>query len=490
MRNKQIRRQAGILFPISALPAPYGIGDLGPSAYQAAEMLAKAQVHIWQILPLNPLGFGNSPYQPYSSYAGDPLYISPEILYQKKLLKRLPQPYRRAADRVDYEAVRSYKEPVFREAFRNFVPDEDYERFAALDWVQQYAVFITLKQKNGMRCWNEWPDEEKNWPQQHRLDLTPFAEETHYQIFLQYEFFCQWKALKEYANQLGLRMMGDLPFYVGIDSLDVWAGRENFLLDAEGNPTSVAGVPPDYFSPTGQRWGNPIYNWEKMEKDGFSFWVDRLQYSGLLFDLVRIDHFRAFDTYWKIPASCPTAVEGEWIEGPAYHFFDTVLPRLEGMEIVVEDLGEMRPEVYKLRDHYHFKGMKIIQFTFQPGKLENLREGISNQIVYTGTHDNQTMRGWYQSLSIPKKMGTQRSLWKAGCRTGSTVQKFIRYTLAHRAEWVIIPMQDILELDDRARINTPGTLGSPNWEWKLRDWKGLEKKLDEFAKMIAETGRS
>ena len=488
MTNTNVR-QAGVLLPVSAIPAPYGAGDFGPAARKIAELLARNLVKVWQILPLNPLGYGNSPYQPYSSYAGDPLYLSLEELYAKKLLRRLPPPFRRGAPRVDYEAVRDYKEPFLREAFSNFVPDAEYRRFAELSWVKNYAVFITLKRKNGMRCWNEWPDAEKNWPREHGLDPSPYAEEIAYQTFLQYEFVRQWRALKEYANSLGLKIMGDLPFYVGVDSLDVWAGRDQFLLDEEGAPTSVAGVPPDYFSPTGQRWGNPIYDWEKMEADGFSFWTDRLQYSGALFDIVRIDHFRAFDTYWKIPASCPTAVEGEWVEGPAYRFFDAVLPRLEGVEIVVEDLGELRPEVYALRDHYRFKGMKIVQFTFQPGRREDRSGDSENQIVYTGTHDNQTMLGWYRSLSPAKRLGARWSLRQAGCRAGTVVQRFIRYAFAHEAALAIVPAQDILGLGDEGRINTPGTLGSPNWEWKLRDFAGLEKMLPAFSRIIAETGR-
>lgn len=485
----QSTREAGVLLPIQSLPAPYGVGDFGPAARKAAALIAQSGAKVWQILPLNPLGFGNSPYQPYSSYAGEPLYLSLEVLYEKKLLRRLPPPFKRQAAKIDYEAVRAYKEPYLREAFANFVPDGEFRAFAELPWVKQYAVFITLKQKNGMRCWNEWPEEEKNWPALQSLDLSPYEEEIAYQVFLQFEFVRQWRAVKAEANRLGLKIMGDLPFYVGIDSLDVWAGRENFLLDEEGAPTSVAGVPPDYFSPTGQRWGNPIYNWEKMEADGFSFWTGRLQYAGVLFDIVRLDHFRAFDTYWKIPASCPTAVEGEWVEGPACRFFDAVLPKLSA-EIVIEDLGEMRPEVFALRDHYHFKGMKVVQFTFTPGRREDPAASRENQIVYTGTHDNQTIRGWYGSLSPVKKLLAQKTLWQAGCRTGSPARKFVRYALAQKAALAVIPAQDILELGDEGRINTPGTLGSPNWEWRLSGFEKLEEKLPAFASALRETRRA
>ena len=290
--------------------------------------------------------------------------------------------------------ARAHKEPYLRRAFTRFVPDENYEEFASQDWVYQYAVFITLKNKNGGVCWLDWEEDDRNWIQEQKGDFPEeLEEEIQYQMFLQYTFFCQWMELKSYVNGLGIRVMGDLPFYVGLDSLDVWANAKNFLLDENFRPTYIAGVPPDYFSPTGQRWGNPIYDWDYMKKTDYRFWTERIGYNKALFDIVRIDHFRAFDTFWKIPADCPTAMDGEWVEAPGYEVFDQLLKLYPEIEIVIEDLGMLRPEVGVLRDHYGFKGMKIYQFSLDPKEENNDFPDRENLILYTGTHDNQTIKG-------------------------------------------------------------------------------------------------
>lgn len=285
-------REAGILLPLASLPNEFGIGDFGGSAYQFIDCIAAAGVQIWQILPLNPLGYGNSPYQPFSSYAGDDIYISLEKLCEYGLLTEEEKYEVPASDRILYEVVRKKKEPCFRIAYSRFQKDDGYTKFIEKEpWVRDYAVFCTCKKKYGYRCWTEWPEDAET-----ELD----EDEICFEMFLQYMFIKQWKELKSYANAKGIHIMGDVPFYVGLDSLDVWKNKENFQLDPQGYPIAVAGVPPDYFSSTGQRWGNPIYDWKKMKEEGYNFWIHRLQYSSDIYDLVRIDHFRAFDTYWKM----------------------------------------------------------------------------------------------------------------------------------------------------------------------------------------------
>jgi 4-alpha-glucanotransferase len=484
------KRQAGVLMPVASLPGPYGIGDFGPTSRQFVDQLAAAGVKVWQILPLNPLGYGNSPYQPYSSYAGDILYISPEILYQQNLLEQCPAPQGEGSQTVDYAAMRTFKESLCRTAFARFQPNADYEIFCAQPWVYTYAVFLTFKKKNNLICWNDWPAAQKNWPQNKSdVDLSPYEEDIRYEMFVQYLFYTQWMALKRYANEKGIRIMGDVPIYVGQDSQDVWAGRENFMLTEDGYPTVVAGVPPDYFSPTGQRWGNPIYNWDYMADTGFTFWIERLRYSAQLFDIVRIDHFRAFDTYWEIPASEPTAENGVWREAPGYACFDAILKALPNIDLVAEDLGDLRPEVYVLRDAYGFKGMRIVQFTFEPGEMEKQTGDKENLIVYTGTHDNQTILGWYQAKTLPQRIAACRELRRLGFREGTVPQRFVAYALGHKAELAVIPVQDIMGLDDHARLNTPGTVGSPNWEWRLPSLQQLAPAMQFFAQQIKSSNR-
>lgn len=482
-------RKAGMMLPLTALPARHGVGDMGAEAHRFIDMLRESGARYWQVLPIHPLGYGNSPYQPYSSYAGDPLLISLDALWEEGLLAARAPAFREGAEQVAYGDTRAFKEPYFREAFARFVPDGEYDAFIKRAWVKPYAVFMALKRHNGMRAWNTWPKAQKDWPEERALDLAPFDEAIRYELFLQYIFHTQWMRLKQAANQRGVEIIGDMPIYVGLDSADVWANRRSFLLDEDGEAAYVAGVPPDYFSADGQRWGNPIYDWDSMQADGFTFWVERLRYSISLFDVIRIDHFRGFDTYWEIPASCPTAVEGIWREAPGYALFDTVMREIPGIRIIAEDLGMLRDEVYTLRDHYHFRGMKILQFTFAPGKRPDPQAGGGHMVAYTGTHDNQTMMGWYRAQGFLRRILSRRSLAMAGFRRGSVAQRFVRLALADIADMAIIPAQDVMGLDDRARINTPGTVGPPNWEWELASFDALAAGLQFFRTAIKESGR-
>lgn len=486
MKNENKMKKTGILLPVSSLPSDFGCGDLGKYAYELLDLLADTGITIWQILPLNPMGYGNSPYQPYSSFAGDEIYISLEELSEDGLLKKPCPQFQAEAAAVDYKAVRAYKEPYYRAAYGNFEETEEYREFAAQDWVLTYSVFRALKKANQGSCWNEWPREQKQWPEQRALELTPYMEEIRYQMFLQYLFFRQWMKLKSYAAGYGISIMGDVPFYVGLDSQDVWMGKRNFLLKEDGAPSSIAGVPPDYFSATGQRWGNPIYDWNYMKEDGYQFWVDRIGYSSRLFDIIRIDHFRAFDTYWKIPAACPTAVEGEWIEAPGYEVIDAILKEVQDTELVAEDLGELRPEVTVLKDHYGLKGMKVIEFTLYPnGKyMKDHMKDQDNMIIYSGTHDNTTLRAWYEEQSVANRRKIRSFLTGKGFKQGSAIERLLAYTLSSRAEYAVIPMADVLELGSGGRLNTPGTVGSPNWEWKLTDFVLAEKKLRHLSGIL------
>lgn len=479
-------RETGILMPVSSLPSRTGVGELGRETKDFLDYLKEAGVKIWQILPLNPVGYGNSPYQPYSSCAGDEIYISLETLYEQGLLKDLPPAFLEKETQVRYDQVRAWKESYLREAFSRFEETDDYKTFAQQSWVLEYGMFRALKEKNENRCWNEWDTADKTWPEAKKEVPLEIAHEAAYQMFLQYIFFCQWMEIKKTANENGIQIMGDVPFYVGVDSVDVWAGKDNFLLDTDGRPTFIAGVPPDYFSATGQRWGNPIYDWDYLKENGYQFWVDRIGYSSRLFDIIRIDHFRAFDTFWKIPATCPTAIEGEWIEAPGYEVIDTLLEKIPEVNLVAEDLGDLRPEVLELKEHYHFKGMKILVFSIDTsGKYaKDIFHDVENMIIYTGTHDNDTLMEWYDALSVAAKRKVRRFLAREGIRQDSVKDRLLAYTWKSKAEYAIVPMADILGMGKEAHLNTPGTVGSPNWEWRMPDMRQMEISLKKYSRQM------
>lgn len=479
-------KKAGILCPISSLPSDYGIGDFGKNSYLFIDKIAKIGFRVWQILPLNALGYGNSPYQPYSSKAMDELYVALDLLCDMGLLNDVPSFNKDATD-VDYDAVRAFKQPYLYQAYKNYIPDNDYHKFINDNpWVYQYSVFLTLRKKNNNQCWNLWNKQDKEWIKQQQ-PLPEYEDEINYQIFIQYILVKQWKKLKSYANKHNIQIMGDMPFYVGLDSLDVYANQDSFLLDENGEPTFIAGVPPDYFSETGQRWGNPIYNWDKFKADDFAFWRDRIGYNMNLFDILRIDHFRAFDTYWKIPATCPTAVEGDWIEAPGYEFFDTLFNYYPQLKLVAEDLGDLRPQVYQLRDHYRLAGMRIIQFSLEPKAKKYMSMDKYNLIAYTGTHDNDSLRTWYKGFSDKEKRLAVRWLKEHGYDNRNFNTNIINYLLQSKSKLVILSIIDMLHQD--RRINTPGTLGNPNWQYKLKDFSLFDSKSTSTRKQLIQANR-
>lgn len=473
-------RKAGILMPVSALPDRFGCGSFGENAKKFIDLSSRAGFKIWQILPLNPVGNENSPYACYSSYAIDDIYISLDCLYEKGLIKKAPSFHRRKKS-VDFQAIRKFREPYLREAFHNFKADQNYVIFAYQEWAKNYAMYRTFKKVNNGKCWNEWQEDMKNQPEENQVDLKVYQDEIFYQLFLQYEAFLEWKEIKQYANDHDIEIMGDIPFYVGLDSADVWSNKKNFLLDRDGRPTFIAGVPPDYFSSTGQRWGNPIYDWEYMKSDGYSFWMERLSYTQRLFDIIRVDHFRAFDTYWKIPASCPTAMEGEWIEAPGYDFFQHILEKNPELEIVAEDLGLLRQEVLDLRDAFHFPGMYIIQFSWNEEGMAPMRNHV---ICYTGTHDNDTIASWYASFSMCEKRRMRKWLKERGYVAHSFVKNVLSYAIRCEADTAIIPMSDWLHAGKEGRINTPGTVSKKNWTWRMLDFSKYEADIEWIQELI------
>lgn len=479
--------KAGILWPLASLNGNHGIGDFGKASYDFIDISKKAGFDMWQILPLNPLGYGNSPYQPYSSYAGDEVYISLDMLYEDGLLDEKVAPLKQE-DRIDYNFVRDFKGKYLKKAYEKFKEKgldktESYKEFLKFDFVYDYAVFISFKKDNDLIAWNEWPKEQKSWIIDRKLDLSPYEEQIGYEIFVQYIFYVQWMKLKAYANKNGLKIIGDIPFYVGLDSLDVWQNQKYFEITEEGKPILIAGVPPDAFSDLGQRWGNPIYKWDELEKDDFKFWIDRLAYNAKLYDIVRLDHFRAFDTYWQIDAKNDTAVEGEWICAPGFKLFDKITEELKDVEFIAEDLGTMMPGVYKLRDHYDLKGMVIIQENLRPWE-DHLVEARENSVAYPGTHDNKTLFQWYGELSKDQKESIVKYFRGLGIDNGDLAIDFFDYSMGLPSEYVIVSLGDILGFGEEARINEPSTLNDKNWSFKLKDLNAFANKEEAIRKSI------
>jgi len=486
-------KKAGVLVPLFSLPNRHGIGDFGKETLEFIDGLSRCKVKIWQILPLNPVGFGYSPYQPFSSYAGDEIFISLDKLKDDGLITESLDDFKKNANKVDYHDVKLNKDKWLRIAYEGFkssklTESKDYKEFIKeAFWLKEYALFVAFKLKNDLKSWTEWEDKYRNWDFDSKLDVE-LQDEVNYVYFLQYYFYKQWLEVKEYANKLDIEVMGDIPFYVGIDSADVWAAKDMFELN-DGYPTVIAGVPPDYFSKEGQRWGNPIYNWKTLEQTDYDLWIKRLSWNNKLFDIIRLDHFRAFDTYWAINPKCDTAIDGEWLLGPAHKLLDKIYEKIEGIHLIAEDLGDLRPEVLELRDYYKLKGMDIVQFALN-GKKRNIElEQKIRTIAYTGTHDNQTIVGWYSCLNIKDKKKVLRNLSSKKICMGDIAQRVVEYTLSLEAEYAIIPIQDIIGVSDVGRLNTPSTIGSPNWEYRFNSLADIQGRLDWLQNVVSKYHR-
>lgn len=494
-----MERCAGILLHPTSLPGRFGIGELGKEAYHFVDWLARAKQRIWQVLPLNPTGYGDSPYAAFSAFAGNPLLISLERLAQGGLLtpedlKDFPS---FAIDRVDYGTVIPWKVNLLRRAYARWKKQASaeerqiLERFRAEQsyWIEDFALFMALKEAHGGRAWSEWQAElVRRQPEALARWRKQLADEILFHVFLQQCFTAQWLDVKRYAAERGICIMGDMPIFVAYDSADVWSHPEMFYLDIHGNPTVVAGVPPDYFSPTGQRWGNPLYRWRVMAQQGYQWWIERFRCMLRLVDFVRVDHFRGFVAYWSVPASEPTAVHGRWVRAPGRELFRTLRQILGNLPIVAEDLGIITPDVVRLRKAFGFPGMRVLQFAFD-GDPDNLYLPYNYErdtVVYTGTHDNDTLVGWFASLSEEEK---RRVTDYIGREDINVHWEIIRLAYASVARIAIIPLQDWLGLGSEARMNQPGREVG-NWQWRCRSEHLLEGLADTIARMCLVFGRS
>jgi 4-alpha-glucanotransferase len=487
-----MERSSGVLLHISSLPGDDGIGSMGKNAFRFVDFLVQTRQKIWQILPLGPTGFGNSPYQCYSAFAGNPMLIDVQLLVEDRLLaKPEPEAQHFKTGKVEFDRVAAWKTRLLRTAFEGFQNNferyqEEYQSFMRHNawWLDDYALFRALKTKHDESVWNTWPTELVSRDKQTLRDA---FQELHLEIdfhrFQQFLFFRQWFKLKEYANAKGIRIIGDIPLYVSLDSVDVWANQDIFLLDGNAKPTQVGGVPPDYFSETGQLWGNPVFDWERVAGRDFDWWLARLHFNLRMFDLVRIDHFRGLESFWAVSAEAQTAVVGEWLPARGYQLFGKLREHLGQLNVIAEDLGIITPEVEKLRDDFQLPGMKVLQFAFgSDEKNENLPHNFStNFLVYTGTHDNDTSLGWYGALD--KK--SRRMLHKYVEGSGKQfVRNFMELAWASVAHTAIVPMQDVLGLGSEARMNTPG-IAAGNWDWRF-SWPQIRPNHKIFLKKITE----
>ncbi len=466
-------RASGILLHPTSLPGKYGIGSLGNEAYAFVDFLVAAKQHYWQILPLGPTGYGDSPYQCFSSKAGNPYLIDLELLLANNLLAEedlLTHPTF-MDEEVLFGDVITWKLGVLKIAEQNFIlrgEKTPFDEFIENNpWVKEYGLFMALKEKFNKRPWYEWEDDYRLHKEE-VLDAATeeLATEIHFQQFIQYIFFQQWYTLKKYANDHMLSIIGDIPIYVAMDSADTWANPELFQFDENKNPLCVGGCPPDYFSETGQLWGNPIFNYNKMKEDGFAWWIDRLRSNLELYDLIRVDHFRGFAGYWSIPSGEETAINGKWITGPGVELFDAIKNALGEIPIIAEDLGLITPDVIELRDHFNLPGMKILQFAFDSSEANDYipHNYIKNCVVYTGTHDNDTIVGWFDKATNQDKEYVLNYLNSDGAHIA---WDFIRAAWSSVANIAIAPMQDVLELGNEARMNFPGTTKN-NWLWRMK----------------------
>lgn len=468
-------RSSGILMPISSLPGPFGIGTVGKSAYKFVDFLKKAGQSVWQILPVSPTGFGDSPYQSCSAFAGNPYFIDLDLLCQKGLLKRSEYAkldWGKSEGKVDYALLYRQRYAVLRLAFERFsvwYPDEYYQFcYENRDWIEDYALYMTIKQNQDMKHYLEWPQPLRDHEKAALDQIYATQEkEVHFWKFLQFEFFRQWKELKAYANAAGVKILGDIPIYMAADSADVWAGGKLFELDKEGRPARVAGCPPDYFSADGQLWGNPLYDWAYHRSTGYAWWVKRIRYALSLYDILRIDHFRAFDTYYAIPADADSARTGSWQQGPGLELFKAVWKELgEDCPIVAEDLGELFDSVRQLLKDTGLPGMKVLEFAFDAENSEYLPHNCpENSVVYPGTHDNDTLRSWLRTA--PKASLKRAKTYLGLNQEEGYADGMLRGVLSCPSKLAIISMADWLGLDKEGRINTPSTLGD-NWTWRAQ----------------------
>jgi len=492
----RFERSAGILLHPTSLPGRYGIGDLGKEAYNFTNFLVNTGQKLWQVFPLGPTGYGDSPYQCFSAFAGNPLLISPELLKEDGFLNtedlhHIPHfnPHK-----VDFGRVIDYKYKLLGKAFENFKKHKgETEKFLKAfesqnkDWLEDFAFFMAAKDFHGGRLWTEW---DKDLVLRKKDALGKWKDKLSdgilFHKFIQFIFFKQWDKLKKFVNEKGIKIIGDMPIFIAYDSADLWSHKDIFTVDKEGKLISIAGVPPDYFSATGQRWGNPLFKWEEMEKDEFGWWRRRIANVLKLVDIVRIDHFRGFDKFWQIPGDAPSAQKGKWVKAPGEKFFKTLKKHLGELPIIAEDLGLITKSVTELRDKFNFPGMKILQFAFGKGMEKKFlpHNFVKNCVVYTGSHDNDTTCAYFEKAKNENSDIYQHAQRYLNYYGDDMTFQLIRTAYASSADTVILPMQDILNLGGEARMNFPGTLGN-NWTWRFT-WDQVQPELAEKYRSLAE----
>ena len=502
---EKIMRKSGILLPVASLPSPYGIGCFSKEAYDFVDCLKEAGQSYWQILPLGPTSYGDSPYQSFSTFAGNPYFIDPEELIERGWISKercSAFDFGEEEDSVDYGKIYENRFQMLKEAYKSseIKKDAAFAHFVEENryWLEDYALFMALKDSFGGISWILWEDDIKlRKPMAMEQYREKLGDEVCFYQFVQYLFFTQWEKLKSYANKKGIGIIGDIPIYVALDSSDAWANPKLFQFDENCEPAAVAGCPPDAFSETGQLWGNPLYRWEYHKETGYEWWMKRMESCYLRYDVVRIDHFRGFDAYYSIPYGEPTAENGVWEKGPGYDFFETMKKRLGEKEVIAEDLGFLTPSVIELVERTGYPGMKVLQFAFDSREESDYlpHNYTRNCVVYTGTHDNDTILGWYRSLQGEDRRLCDDYLNLYHCLEEeepdkSAAWELIRAALASVASLAVIPMQDYLGLDSRARINTPSTIGE-NWKWRMKDGeftKELAEKIKEMTRLYGRLG--
>lgn len=515
-------RKSGILLHPVSLPSKFGIGDLGINAYKFVDFLNQTNQKLWQVLPLNPTTFGDSPYQSFSTFAGNELLISPELMAEDKLLDEkdiCEFSFSKYSEKIDYEKVKNIKFAIFKKAFSKFQTSNDFDKFCSnnKNWLDDYTLFCSLKDyyisqrkisfndiefkkfqnetKNFLTVkmqndyyfggvWNTWEEDIANH-EKHAIKKWSaiLKNEINFYKFLQYIFFKQWNSLKLYAKEKGIEIIGDMPIFVAYDSSDVWSNKENYKLDIHGYPISVAGVPPDYFSETGQLWGNPIYNWDIHKKNNYRWWIDRISHLLTTVDYLRIDHFRGFESYWEIPFGDIDATGGKWIKGPGKDFFNSIIKSIDSLPIIAEDLGVITNEINALRDDFYLPGMKVLQFAFDDSKNNDYlpHNYVKNAVVYTGTHDNNTTNGWYKRATEIEKDNFRRYM---NVNDDNPAWSLMRLASSSCANTVIFPLQDVIGLDEKSRFNTPGT-SSDNWNWRF-DFELIDENVKNHLKYITD----
>ncbi len=492
-----ISRSSGILLHITSLPSPYGVGNLGRAAFDFVDFLKKAEQTYWQILPICPPGYGDSPYQAFSTFAGNPYLIDPEQLAEAGWLTQEDldeQCWGKDPAAVDFSLLYEARLPMLRRAFARFLqdPPADFDEYveAEAHWLPEYALFMAVKSHFGNGPWTEWPVDIRT----HQLDAIAryralLDTDVRFHCFLQYCFHRQWRRLRQYANENGIRIIGDLPIYVPLDSADVWSHPENFQLTRTRRPRVVAGCPPDGFSKDGQYWGNPIYDWTRMAADGFDWWLARVGAAGRSFDVVRIDHFRGIESYWSIPAANRTARCGKWVKGPGRALTDAIKTAYPDIDFIAEDLGFLTPEVLKLVEHSGFPGMKVLEFAFDSREPSNyLPHNYSeNCICYTGTHDNETLLQWCARLPADAEAYAREYLGIGP--KGDLADAIIEAGMQSKAKLFVAQMQDYLRLGAEARMNEPGTLKPQNWRWRMLPGAASDELAQKIAGLTNDANR-